>query len=373
MRRKLAHCAFSFRIVTFTRVLYLCLAVILAGCRDETHPAVAHHAAEANPREANIVVGIEDMGGEVILDETNPEKSVIEVRLTCCNLADAWLERLSGLTRLKSLSLNATNVTDAGLKRIEGLKCLQELSLYRTLVTDAGLEHLKALTKLQRLNLTSVNPVIKRAGSTGRIPRAYSSSGLPAPNPLGLPGPHVTDVGLEHLKALTNLQSLSLKATDVTDAGMKHLGDLVNLGTLDLNDTGVGDAGLEHLKRLTKLQDLSLFNTNVTDSGLEHLKGMTSLQWLDLGGSSGPIGNVAVTDAGLEHLKGLTNLLHLGLWGTKVSAESANRLRQALPKCRIDSPYGDFKPRMPGYRELIPGTHYWRQIPDEAMPGTARL
>ena len=43
------------------------------------------------------------------------------------------------------------------------------------------------------------------------------------------------------------------------------------------------DAGLEHLKGLTNLQSLDLTFTKVTDAGLEHLKGLTKLQSLDLG------------------------------------------------------------------------------------------
>ena len=42
------------------------------------------------------------------------------------------------------------------------------------------------------------------------------------------------------------------------------------------------DAGLEHLKGLTQLQSLCLGNTKVTDAGLEHLKGLTQLQSLHL-------------------------------------------------------------------------------------------
>ena len=338
----------------------LSLAVFGLGCRGEAHPVVSRHVKEVNPEEASIVAEIENLGGEVTVDQGSGEKSVIDVRLTCCNVTDAWLDRLKGLTRLQSLSLNGTNVTDAGLKRLEGMKSLQDLSLYDTLVTDAGLEYLKALPSLQVLNLRGTDPATNRPGS----PKTYSSLGLRRPDSgIRQPGTVVTDAGLEHLQGLIGLQWLSLSASGVTDAGLRHIGGLTNLATLDLDDTSVGDAGLEHLKGLAKLQDLRLFNTKVTDAGLEHLKGMTSLQWLDLGSSFGPRGNTEVTDTGLEHLKGLTNLFHLGLWGTKVSAEGVKKLHQALPNCGIDSPDGEIRAVVPGHRELIPGTHYWRRVP----------
>ena len=43
-------------------------------------------------------------------------------------------------------------------------------------------------------------------------------------------------------------------------------------------NTKVTDAGLEHLKGLTDLQTLELLHTKVTDAGLEHLEGLTRLR-----------------------------------------------------------------------------------------------
>lgn len=342
-------------------VQMLCLSVVafVSGCGGQS-PHPLGHKAEANPAEADIVAEIEELGGEVTIDAKSPDESVSEVRLTCCNVTDACLERLKGLARLRWLSLNGTNVTDADMAHLKGMTSLEGLSLYDTLVTDAGLQHLKGLPNLQSLNLTGTQPAMNRPGSA----RAYSSRGLTRPNsPLRRPGTIVTDAGLEHIKELIGLQCLSLENTQVTDTGLRHLAGLKNLGTLDLRGTDVTDAGLEHLKRLARLQDLLLSNTKVTDAGLEHLKGMTSLQWLAVGGSLGPRGSVQVTDTGLEHLKGLTNLFYLGLWGTQVSAEGVQRFRRALPRCHVDSPYGDFQALVPQYREIIPGTQYWRLVP----------
>ena len=56
------------------------------------------------------------------------------------------------------------------------------------------------------------------------------------------------------------------------------------------------DAGMEHLKALTQLQRLWLSYTRVTDGGLEHLKGLTQLQWLSLW-------DARVTDAGEADLR----------------------------------------------------------------------
>ena len=60
------------------------------------------------------------------------------------------------------------------------------------------------------------------------------------------------------------------------------------------------------------------------------LRGLT-INGLDLGDTD-------ITDEGLAHLKGLTNLKSLNLRGTDVSDEAVDKLREALPNCRIAFP-----------------------------------
>jgi hypothetical protein len=116
-----------------------------------------------------------------------------------------------------------------------------------------------------------------------------------------------TDAALDSLKALNQLQELSLCNSDVTDAG------------------------LENLEGLHQLQELSLANTNVSDAGLEHLRGLCHLRVLDLTGSP------RFTDAGMEHLKGLNQLQELWLGcGTRVTDRGVRTLQQALRKCQVD-------------------------------------
>ena len=145
---------------------------------------------------------------------------------------------------------------------------------------------------------------------------------------VSLSGQEVTDASLEHLKNLTDLQSLTLWDTKVTDAGLEHLKELAILQTLNLWDTKVTDSGLVNLKGITFLESLGLDGTQVTDVGLEHLKGK-SLQELSLS-------RTEVTDAGLVHLKDRTSLQSLYLQGTSVTTAGVADLQSALPKCRID-------------------------------------
>ena len=58
------------------------------------------------------------------------------------------------------------------------------------------------------------------------------------------------------------------KRTQVTDAGLEHLKALINLQFLDLTDTQVSDAGFTHLKEMASLKYAHLYQTKVTDAGV---------------------------------------------------------------------------------------------------------
>jgi hypothetical protein len=57
-------------------------------------------------------------------------------------------------------------------------------------------------------------------------------------------------MGLEHLKALTDLEELNLARTRVTDAGLGHLQQLKKLRHLDLQATRVTPAGRARLQKV---------------------------------------------------------------------------------------------------------------------------
>jgi hypothetical protein len=57
--------------------------------------------------------------------------------------------------------------------------------------------------------------------------------------------------------------------------------------------------------------------------------GRTGKLWLDLGGCQG------ITDAAVEYLAKLKGLQRLWLTGTSVTPAGRDRLKAALPKCKI--------------------------------------
>jgi Leucine-rich repeat (LRR) protein len=65
---------------------------------------------------------------------------------------------------------------------------------------------------------------------------------------------------------------LCLYGIRMTDAGVPPLTELSNLEALTLSQTQVTDAGLLPLTKLPKLNDLDLTGTHVTQAGADKLK-----------------------------------------------------------------------------------------------------
>lgn len=102
----------------------------------------------------------------------------------------------------------------------------------------------------------------------------------------------VSDEGLAHIEDMTGLHYLAL-GPGISDTGLMHLAKLKELRELRLdNARDVTDQGLESLKKLTKLKSLSLQYTDVAGPGLIHLAGLKQLRELNLEGT--PVGREAV-------------------------------------------------------------------------------
>jgi hypothetical protein len=210
---------------------------------------------------------------------------------------EALLLRIGNLNQLEELQVRGPRPTDDDLAALRGLHKLRRLHIDGpNFITGVGLVHLKALTNLQTLGLRNCD---------------------------------ITDSSLVHLKALTGLQILGLTNCKVTDAGLVHLKGLTNLQELGLANCQITEAGLANLEGLSKLNYLILNGTKIDDDALVHLKTLTSLRFLSLA-------NTRVTDAGLANLEGLKSLTRLWLEGTQVSDAGVQELQKAIPTLLID-------------------------------------
>jgi hypothetical protein len=75
---------------------------------------------------------------------------------------------------------------------------------------------------------------------------------------------------------------LNLHDAGVTDDLLEPIGNCHQLVWLDLSGNPISDTGLVHLKALSNLQSLKLDQTGISDAGLIHLQGLSGLKALDL-------------------------------------------------------------------------------------------
>jgi hypothetical protein len=210
-------------------------------------------------------------------------------------VADDGIAVLKGLDQITDLNLTKTRISDQGTASIGDLTNLESLRLNETSITDHGLQNLQGLTKLNMLELW---------------------------------GTHISNDGLKHLAKMQDLTWLILTNTKITGDGLRHLQALSNLRDLRLARLRIADAGVKHLASLKELRTLELYETDVTDASLKTIASLTNLTWLNLV-------RTKISDVGVDDLTRLTNLRQLNVDGTQVSSVGIQRLRQALPDCKI--------------------------------------
>ncbi len=186
--------------------------------------------------------------------------------------------------------------------RVTQLKSARTIVLDGRAVTDVHLEHLIGLKQLEVLELHDT---------------------------------FVSDSGLARLNKLTQLREVHWAlGWSVTDRGLSELGKLKNLESLSVTQvTRASDAWLKDLKGLVKLRKLDVERMAITDRGVELLSRLPALEYLDLSETS-------VTDGCLRHLQKMRKLRFVSLANTEVTARALQVFRQERPDVRIEF-YGE--------------------------------
>lgn len=141
----------------------------------------------------------------------------------------------------------------------------------------------------------------------------------------------VSDVGLQYVRGLQELETLNLRQTAVTDAGLVHLRGLSRLTHLWLNDTSIDGSGLASLEVHPRLTNLFLNNTRVDDRALRHLEALPRLEYLTLGGTR-------VTDRCLQSLATLPALSYVDIGLTAVSDAAVRDFQATVRRVEFDRP-----------------------------------
>jgi hypothetical protein len=149
----------------------------------------------------------------------------------------------------------------------------------------------------------------------------------------------ISDDGLIHLAGMQSLEFLTLFSDRITGKGIAHLAGPKRLKKLWVS----GQVTDDYLQQVSKLENLELLHVygvdQITDSGLAQVAKLTKLRSLNLGDGgwfdSGVQDCMKVTDQGLENLHALKNLKDLELNTTEASRAGVEKLRNALPNCKV--------------------------------------
>ncbi|MEC9091092.1 MAG: hypothetical protein VX438_00190, partial [Planctomycetota bacterium] len=136
------------------------------------------------------------------------------------DIDDSILGLLENADQLESLDLSQTRVTSSGIEKLSGLHKLKYLSLEKTGVTDSCMAGIARLESLEELDLKTTA---------------------------------ITDRGLGEIDGLQNLVALWMGGTRVSDRSLNFLLKLGSLKQLDIRKTAISDSGSVKLKQKLQL------------------------------------------------------------------------------------------------------------------------
>ena len=153
-------------------------------------------------------------------------------------------------------------------------------------------------------------------------------------------------VGPEYFPGMENIGATYQKTTDAHLAVLARVPELKSLstnhawmgsqvGTMDLTDSSnfddaplITDAGLAELEAASHLESLTLFHTAITDEGVSRLRYMRNLRNLAIVSNK-------ITDHAIPELIKINTLQYFSAVGTSISDEGVDKIREALPKCKV--------------------------------------
>jgi hypothetical protein len=211
------------------------------------------------------------------------------------------------MQNLRAVNLSGTNVTDAGVAHLKACKALAKIDLAANPVSDLTLDHLRALPNLTNLYITKSNV-------TGPGIQAFARD---KPRCLitwngGVIAPAEADrTAAEYARAVGGV--IAVRGADGgrrdLPAGEDLPRDKFALVAVHFGEAArATDDGLVAFVGTTQLLELTMHNApGITDAGLARFAGNKALVKLVISGTT------AVTEAGLRHLAGNTGLLELWL------------------------------------------------------------
>ncbi len=219
-----------------------------------------------------------------------------------------WLRRLIGQDYFQKVAWISTfdaedKISAEGMTHLAELPYIELLHLNNSNISDPSLQYLRELSRMTNLVLAEND---------------------------------ITDAGLSNLKDLRQLETLGLSGNRIEGEGLQFLGGMRHLKNLFLYENPLSDVALSHIANIPNLEMLGLSDTPITDRGTKYLANLSKLNYLSINCED-------ISDASIEHFAKMNSLRELELYNTKVTPQGIDRLRKALPKCRINGKGGDGK------------------------------
>ena len=264
-------------------------------------------------------------------------------------LNDTTVAKLTGLKKLKTLSLTNSGISNAAIKTIvESFPNLVNLDVSsNSRLTDAAAREIAKLQQLETLGLLFCDFSEFGILNIAKLPKLRALD-IRANMKIG-------DGGMEALAKIPTLRSLKHRSPAVSDAGIRALTAAKALDNLEIQDFQITGQSGQSIRQMEKLNSLIIFRCDGFDSeGVLALKGL-KLNRLTLRGL--PINDSAmevfrdlltvkrlylnelpsVTDAGMANIAVLKDLEILDIWEVPVTDKSMETIAQfaALKELRL--------------------------------------
>jgi hypothetical protein len=195
----------------------------------------------------------------------------------CHGLNDSTIGLLAGLQELESFSTEGVQLTDDGLKGLAALKAVKSMSFFHLSFgmkgfTGVGFGHLKALPQLERLTVAGISMGDDGFAALGTLTQLKE---------LRTWHTYQTEAANASIAKLTNLRSLHIgqrlprtgvKAPSLSDASLPTFASMKSLETLELGEAHFTVPALLQFQALPKLKKLVFFETDLTSAEVDQLR-----------------------------------------------------------------------------------------------------
>ncbi len=230
---------------------------------------------------------------------------------------------------LYGLNLRRSRAEDSQAKFIAKLTGLKHLRLEDTRLSPQGIRELSSLSNLVLFDYDAFG--INRQPIADVAP---GESTLDGRQPSAAPTYGVDDEAAKVFLSMPRLRFLGLRLNPITSRALLSISRLPELEILQLTETRVSDKGLELLKNLKQLRSLSFGvydrGAPISDAGAAKLAGLSNLKRLSLNGT-------LITKEGLAQVAKLPKLEELSVEGVELAPEDFSVLQTARSLRKISA------------------------------------